>query len=144
MTKEDEMAKRVADDDFDDLLDGEDAETTDEDLAEQEYLVDPAKVEKEQQVKTPAHPVVTRPIKVADNMKEYKAMQAQKDKIAKDLEKRKAPKRFSPFYQEARCGVAYTDTGEPIIEGIPVWAAQMYADIKSDLDEIKELIGKNM
>jgi len=53
-----------------------------------------------------------------------------------------APKRFSPFYQQERSGVAFTDTGEPIIEGIPVWAAQMYADMKNELDEIKDLIGK--
>lgn len=57
---------------------------------------------------------------------------------------RVAPKRFAYYAQKEVHAVIHADTGEAYAtpQDMPAWAAQMWTDIKNDLDEIKDVIGK--
>lgn len=61
--------------------------------------------------------------------------------VSKPEQKVSSNVKFVAVKQPERTVVAYANTGEVIAEDLPLWAAQMWADLKNEINELKQAIG---
>lgn len=115
---------KAAEEDMDELLEDDEEEEEDEEESEEE----------EEEVDDKETYPKRLPSKFAKKVEDKKA--------SKSTPRQPSDKKFKAFYSPERAGIAFADSDEIYAEGIPEWGARMYADLKNDLEEIKDILGR--
>lgn len=153
-----------ADEDYEELMNDEEADDDEEELDEEELTtlppaprkLSPDAVKKMKEIQRSQHasmPAENRP-RGRPRLTNTPTLTKPSELDSDDTEERlvKSPvkvtqttsaKRYTVMAQPERIALGYADTGEIIAEpqSMPLWAAQMWADLKNDIEQLRTAIG---